>query len=300
MIIDRVRVQDVQQLTPTFVRVTFGGPALAELGIDGPWLDQRFKIVFPGRLGLPPLADPDGGDLWSFWRSLDQADYGSMRTYSIRDAHGEGEDRRLVVDVVAHPGASGPGADWLAAAAPGDEVVVVAPRRGAEFGGIEFRPPTGARLLLVADETAVPAVARILADLPADAVGHAFLEVPLAGDVHELPHPAGVEVTWLPREGAEHGALLVPAVTAHLGAAAEVEQVSADEVDPDLWETPTHSSAGEDLGSGEGAEPELYAWIAGESVVVTTLRRHLVRDLGFDRRQVAFMGYWRKGVAHKS
>lgn len=38
-------------------------------------------------------------------------------------------------------------------------------------------------------------------------------------------------------------------------------------------------------------------WVAGESGVVTTLRRHLVRDLGINRSQVAFMGYWRLGVA---
>ena len=42
---------------------------------------------------------------------------------------------------------------------------------------------------------------------------------------------------------------------------------------------------------------ERYYWIAGESSVVTRLRRHLVRDLGVSRHQVAFMGYWREGVA---
>jgi NADPH-dependent ferric siderophore reductase len=40
-----------------------------------------------------------------------------------------------------------------------------------------------------------------------------------------------------------------------------------------------------------------YAWIAGEAGVVKDLRRYLVRDVGIDRKQVAFMGYWRKGKA---
>ena len=31
--------------------------------------------------------------------------------------------------------------------------------------------------------------------------------------------------------------------------------------------------------------------------MVTALRRALVGELGLDRRQVAFMGYWRRGVA---
>jgi NADPH-dependent ferric siderophore reductase len=30
------------------------------------------------------------------------------------------------------------------------------------------------------------------------------------------------------------------------------------------------------------------------------MRRALVNDLGMDRRQVAFMGYWRRGVAMRS
>ncbi len=72
-------------------------------------------------------------------------------------------------------------------------------------------------------------------------------------------------------------------------------------MDPDLWETPTYSSSGEDVGSGHAPVghdlEDLYAWIAGESGLVTGLRRVLVKDLGVDRRQVAFMGYWRRGVA---
>ena len=43
-----------------------------------------------------------------------------------------------------------------------------------------------------------------------------------------------------------------------------------------------------------------YAWLAGEAGVIKTLRRHLVGDLGWDRRSVAFMGYWRIGRAEAS
>ncbi len=46
--------------------------------------------------------------------------------------------------------------------------------------------------------------------------------------------------------------------------------------------------------------PGVYAWIAGESAMVTSLRRYLVKELGMDRSQVAFMGYWRRGVAMRS
>ncbi|MGH3306530.1 MAG: SIP domain-containing protein, partial [Nocardioides sp.] len=77
--------------------------------------------------------------------------------------------------------------------------------------------------------------------------------------------------------------------------------VEPDDIDPDLWETPVYSSSGENVAGKAAPSPRgLYAWIAGESGVVTALRRHLVKDLGMDRRQVAFMGYWRRGVAMRS
>ena len=143
----------------------------------------------------------------------------------------------------------------------------------------------------------------ILEDLPRTARGIAFLEVPESGDVLEQAHPDGVEVVWLPRDGAPLGSRLHDAVLAHLGAPVD-EDEEPEEVDPDLWETPTYSSSGEDVeGTAVTVGHDLdgvYAWIAGESGVVTTLRRHLVKELGMDRRQVAFMGYWRRGVAMRS
>ncbi len=81
----------------------------------------------------------------------------------------------------------------------------------------------------------------------------------------------------------------------------EVVVAEPDEIDPDLWETPAYSSSGAEVGSVDPASTDdLYAWIAGESKVVTGLRRVLVNDLGLDRRQVAFMGYWRRGVSMAS
>ncbi|MEV0563282.1 siderophore-interacting protein [Dactylosporangium sp. NPDC050588] len=39
-----------------------------------------------------------------------------------------------------------------------------------------------------------------------------------------------------------------------------------------------------------------YAWVAGESGVVRSVRRHLVHERGIDRRRVMFTGYWRRGA----
>lgn len=42
-----------------------------------------------------------------------------------------------------------------------------------------------------------------------------------------------------------------------------------------------------------------YVWIAGESSQVRAVRRHLVRERGFDRGRVTFVGYWRRGMSEE-
>ena len=311
MILDQVEVCSVQRISPSYVRVELAGACLAELGVTGSYYDQRFKMIFPNAAGtLPSFAEMDDS-WWTTWLQIPEAERGSMRTYTIRDVLGEGADTRLVVDIVVHEDGehTGPGNDWALRVERGERVLVLAPRRGMDFGGIEWHPGTASRLLIVGDETAVPAVHGILRDLPADATGAVFLEVPYDADVLEdVVGPPAVEVHWLPRNGCARGVDLHAAVIEHLVGerlpAAPV--LTDDEIDPALWETPVHSSSGDDVLDDTHVPEEgapyagLYAWIAGESKLVTGLRRHLVNELGVERGQVAFMGYWREGVAMRS
>ena len=46
----------MERLSPSFVRVELGGPALAEFGVDGPLYDQRIKLVFPNDAGRAPVV----------------------------------------------------------------------------------------------------------------------------------------------------------------------------------------------------------------------------------------------------
>ena len=314
MILSEVEVMAVARVSPSYVRVELGGAALAELGPDGPLHDQRFNLIFPNAAGaLPSFAGADEW-WWSTWREIREHERGALRTYTIRDVVGSGVDTRLVVDIVVHEDdehpdhTDGVGNRWALQATPGQRLVVFAPRRGEEFGGIEWAPGSASRLLLAGDETALPAIRGVLRDLPADARGAAFVEVPFAADVQDdVSTPPGVELTWLPRNGRPRGVDLHRAVLAHLtGAATAQTTVAEDEIDPDLWETPVYSSSGEQVApattvpAGGGPYAGLYAWIAGESKVVTGLRRALVNDLGLDRGQVAFMGYWREGVSMRS
>jgi NADPH-dependent ferric siderophore reductase len=293
-----VRVARVHRLSPSFVRVTFTGPEMADFTSNG--RDQRIKVLLPlpGR-GIDDR--PSDHDWYGSWRALPDERRMPMRTYTIRALRPElGE---VDVDFVLH-GATGPASAWAATAAVGDEVVLVGPnaRFPGPTGGFEWHPPADASCLLIAgDETAVPAICAILESLPAGRRARVLLEVPTPADALNTAAPAGVEITWLPRRPddgtapAPRGALLTEAVVAALEELSDVlaptPGTELDDVDVDggiLWEVP-----------GEDAAPRrssgVYAWLAGEAGVVKGLRRHLVQERGVDRRSVAFMGYWRDG-----
>lgn len=299
-------VDTVERLSLNFVRVVFSGPELAVIGSHEPAYDQRIKLIFPSESGqLPQL---DGAESWyQAWLDVPEERRGSMRTYSVRHWDLQPDATSLTVDFVLHlvPGATGPASSWAAQASPGDEILLVAPwREGEHFGGIEFNPGEAGDIVLVGDETAAPAIARILGDLnAADTTrqGTAFIEVPGEDDIIDITVPDSFEVRWFPREGRAVGELVRPAVLAHAGVAAEDGAETLAQSGADLvWETPVYSATGEELlaqQEADAVDPARYYWIAGESGVVTGLRRTLTRERGVARSQVAFMGYWKEGVA---
>jgi NADPH-dependent ferric siderophore reductase len=297
-VLARARVAAVERISPTFARIAFAGPELHAIGTPGRVFDQRIKLVFPAP-GLPLPELTSGRDWWEQWLAVPEEARGSMRTYSIRALEAGPDATRLVVDFVLHlaEGASGPASRWAGSAAVGDEILLVGPRRGrTDGGGLEYDPGDAARVLLAGDETAAPAIARILEDADRGLRGAAFVEVPRDADALPVDAPSGVALHWLPRGDADVGSALIPAVLRHLGGgtADSVRDLDGEEL---LWETPAYSGLGEPLDDMGTVPDDRYVWIAGESGVVTTLRRHLVTDLGLPRRRVAFMGYWRRGVA---
>ncbi|MGY1822354.1 siderophore-interacting protein [Geodermatophilus sp. SYSU D00079] len=292
-------VAAVRRLGPSFVRVTLTGPDLAGFGVAGD--DQRIKLVLArDPAGMRRLVER-GSDWYAEYCAMPEEQRPWVRTYTVRAARPELAE--LDVDLVLHgvaDGHAGPAARWAAAAAPGDRIVLLGPDRPGRgrMWGVEWSPPAAATTLLLAgDETAVPAVCSILESLDGtDRRVVALLEVPAEADAMNLALPAGVDVRWLPRSGAPRGSLLVPAVHAalcELGVVATPAEAPEDvDVDAELlWEVP-------EGGRGDGtAASGCYAWLAGEAGVVKQLRRHLVGDLGVPRGAVAFMGYWRQGIA---
>ena len=297
----RVQVARVERIAPHFTSVTFVGDDLDQFGTAG--LDQRVKVVLP----LPEIgfaAFPEGDDWYSAWRELPAELRNPFRTYTVRAVR---PDLREVDVVFVGHGDAGPASAWALTAAAGDEIVLIGPDElsPGRNVGIDWRPGDVDTLLLAGDETAAPAIAAILESLPSDATGIALIEVPAHGDRLAVRAPAGVEVRWLARdEACAHGGLLVPAVrdwvVRHLAAVGLAKSALADEAaaalaaaeQSDLPDTPLW-----DVPEGHSLDGDCYAWLAGEASAITTLRRFLVREAGLDRRQVAFMGYWRMGRA---
>jgi len=327
-----VTVSSVQELSPNFRRITFGGYSLRDFGVHGGTLDLRVKLMIPSlaedgtQLPLPVFRMEQSG-WYREWLAMDPATRGSMRTYTVREERLDAVYPEIDVDFVMHfdaEGDGGPAANWALNAKPGDALTIIGPNNRAAhcvtagtYSGIEWRPGLAQRVLLAGDETAVPAISAILESLRPYMSGHAFLEVPEVGDFLDLKSDADVDITWLARGASvgrsrPHGELLQEAVRAAVpapgwvgikasagGARPEPEDVDVDQ--DILWETPARMetaaiAATKNPGMPAGAMP-FYAWIAGEAGVIKDMRRYLVRDVGIDRKQVAFMGYWRQGKA---
>ncbi|MGZ8804951.1 MAG: siderophore-interacting protein, partial [Microbacterium sp.] len=218
-------------------------------------------------------------------------------TYTTRLVRGDA--REVDIDMVAHD-VQGPASAWIARAVVGDEVLIFAPttaHTGVSYG-IDFVPPARTEnLLLVGDETAAPAIAVILEQLPREATGTVVVELPHPDDAAYLPQHPGFDYHVRARSGSNRRHThLVPAAeeaAARLVPAGRGSAVEEIDIDTDvLWEVPRTAKGGAALKSAP-----LYSWLAGESGAITALRRHLVAHQGVDRRAVAFMGYWRLGRA---
>lgn len=291
-----LEVRAVDRVSPHFVRVTFTGDELEHFGTAG--LDQRIKVLLPRTTGR--YADfgqhEAAGDWYDRWRTLPHGERNALRTYTVRSVRPDA--RELDVDFVVHHD-PGPAGAWALNAAVGEEIVIVGPDERSIHSrqGLDWHPGTATRLLLAGDETAAPAIAGILAALPAGCDVDVLLEVPLAADEPALPTAARARVRCVARDDAEHGARLLEALRAWTAESAELlsraaaprrQELEDVDVDTDLlWDSP------------EDAEGEFYAWIAGEAATVKTARRMLVSEFGVDRKRVAFMGYWRIGQSER-
>ncbi|MFI2212597.1 siderophore-interacting protein [Streptomyces sp. NPDC020141] len=192
-----VRVLGSERLTPSMVRVTFGGDDVARMASAG--RDQRIKLLLPhpGQ-DEPVVPDAAEADWYTAWRALDPDVRGVMRTYTVRELRRDPDE--LIVDFALH-GDLGPASRWAQLAPVGAPIGVLAPV-GEENAGYDFRPPEDSDwVLLTGDESAIPAVAGILESLPEAVPARVWIELRDPADRQELPARPGDEIVWLTGHG---------------------------------------------------------------------------------------------------
>lgn len=217
-----LQVARVARIGPHFQRVTFTGEALADF-ISASF-DDHVKLILANGQGEP-----------------------AMRDYTPR--RHDAAARELDIEFALH--GDGPAASWAAQAQPGDRATVAGPR------GSFIVPTDYDWHLLIGDETALPAVARRLEELPAGTRAIVRLAVADPADRRPLTSKAALDLQWLDSDEA------LLAATRALA-----------------------------LPPGEG-----YAWCAAEAATAAALRRVLVDEKGHDRRAIRAAAYWKRGAA---
>ncbi|HEY5978375.1 MAG TPA: siderophore-interacting protein [Microlunatus sp.] len=240
----RAEVRQMVALTPNMIRIVFGGEDLRRFVTSGD-PDERLVVVLPraGERDAPVPVRQDDGTL-----DYPADDEPEMRSYTVRRV--DVDTGEMVIDFVRHEG--GAAASWAIEAREGD-AVYLSPASGW------YRPPIDATWqLLLADMTALPALGRIVEELPAGLRVIAVAEIAEEADRQALSSPADVTYTWLVG-GNGHGPSR-------------------------LLET----LKGTELPAGPG-----YVWFAGEAAESRAVRKHVRRELGWPTERFTIIGYWR-------
>lgn len=242
----RLTVQRIDRIGANFLRIRFAGDTLRDFVSAS--FDDHAKLMLPAQPGQPLVLPVPGSDGLALPPGAEKP---AMRDYTPR--HFEGAARVLDIEFVLH--GDGIASRWAEAAQPGDEVGLGGPRGS-------FVVPTGFDWhLLVGDETAIPAIARRLEELPETAQAITVIETGDAGDRRTFTTRAQLQTHW-------------------------VETGSADAL--------ARAVAALKLPAGEG-----FAWAGGEAASIAAVRQVLVDPAGhgLDKGRVRASAYWKRGSA---
>lgn len=248
-------VIDAFDISASMRRIVLGGPQLAGFrsgDFELPPLvtsgfDDEIKVFFPdpvsGELHLPIQRD----------RVIEwpRDPRPVSRTYTVRSF--DAERGRLELDFVLH--GTGVASTWARGCDVGDRVHIAGPK-------MSLLHPQGADWLLIAgDDTAIPAIARWVEELPEGMAAEVFIEVGGPDDEQAIEAGDAVSLTWVHRGPVPAG------TTSHL----------ADAVRAVSWR-----------------EGRPFAWVAGETLSIKPIRRWLREERGLSAERVEVTGYWRR------
>lgn len=177
----RLEVLRVVDITPRMRRITLGGPELA--GFISLGSDDHIKLLFPQNAAEQAALDSPDFNLRGDGPQPAMRDY-TPRRYDL-------DIGELDIDFVLH--GDGPASTWAEQAKVGQQLHIGGPR------GSMIVPDIFDSYLLIGDETAIPAIARRLDELPAGRKVLAVIEIANAAEQQPLASAAEVEVIWVVR-----------------------------------------------------------------------------------------------------
>ena len=231
-----VTVEHIERITPGVLRIAFVGEDLASFAQAKP--GAHMKLFFaPG--AWPPAE------------GIENAPRPPSRTYTPRRF--DVARSRLEIEFVLH--GAGLASDWAVGAKVGDRLLVAGPGGGYAIPeGIE-------NIVIVADDTAVPAAGMVIEALPPSCQVTALCEIENAGEERALSPHVACAPTWLHRRPgqAKPGSLLEAAVAAL------------------------------------PVQPGSHFWIACEAAAMRRIRDFLTTQRGVERGRLHTRGYWKYG-----
>lgn len=235
-------------VTPHMRRVTFRSDDVSRFApMDA--LHLNIMVQHPGR-NTPqwPLVGANGLIHWE-----DPLTRPILRKYTVRTVNCDAG--LMDIDFVLHEDA-GPGAVFAMQVKIGDQVGIMGPGGGGLKNADWY--------LFAGDETALPAISRMLESLPVKARGIALIEVADEREIQPLATCSGIEIRWLVRQGKMSG------TTQDLADAVEQVQFPDD-------------------GS------RIYVWAGCEFEAFRRIRGFLRHDRGLEKNQHLVVSYWRRG-----
>lgn len=229
-----LNVLKVTDLTPRMRRITLGGAELE--GFTSLGSDDHVKLLFASSAEQQAAIEA---------RQLgrDAEVKPTLREYTPRRI--DLDALELDIDFVLH--GDGPASTWAAQAAPGQTLHIAGPRASLVV------PDIFDSYLLIGDETALPAIARRLEELPQGRQVLALIQIEDAAERQALPSQANVELRWVLRHEAD--------------LAAQVEAL--------------------ELPAGR-----LYSWVALEKSLTREVKA-LLLDKGVNEEHLKAAAYWR-------
>ncbi len=240
-------VVSTAQVTPRMLRVTLSVEDVTPF-VDG---DIHVRLLVPphGRAPVWPTLRADGRIDWP--KGEDKL---LVRIYTIRSV--DAAQGQITMDFFQHPaeGVSTPGADFARDAIAGTRVAIIGPGGGSL--------PEAEKILFAGDESALPAIARMIEEASPGTQITAIIEVENEAEEQAIISAADISIEWLHRGSYAEGTK---------NQLAERAKAAIDRMPEDS-----------------------YVWFAAEKAAMRSVKAHLA-SRGHDRKRQYVAWYWEEG-----